>query len=303
MRLGNWMFQFAAAMSVLKMRFEDGGVGVAFFVKPTTECRYIDALRSRLDILKGAKIVMSLPDGIKRVSDVGCITTSQLADRMPNVKKEDYLLLGCYQSAGLLNMSLCQQIFGISKSLLNSIKEQYTNLDFSKCVSISVRRGDYLRLPHRHPFVGRGFLRKAVAMFENYDYVVCSDDIVWCKKFFSHRRFVNRRFHFIETGRPLFDLYVPSLCHHNIISNSTFSWWGAYLNCHKDKRVIFPSMWFGIAIKDRLCSRLHYDGVEILENRYSFCLYVMAIWAIAKSYIGNILRKRGILRRHENIRC
>ena len=50
---------------------------------------------------------------------------------------------------------------------------------------------------------------------------------------------------FVEGNDDIVDLYIMSLCKHNINANSSFSWWGAWLNNNKDKKVIAPTNWFG----------------------------------------------------------
>ena len=54
-------------------------------------------------------------------------------------------------------------------------------------------------------------------------------------------------------------MYTMSLCEHNIICNSTFSWWGAYLNTNKNKKVITTTNWFGSEYKDWDISTLFPD--------------------------------------------
>ena len=78
-------------------------------------------------------------------------------------------------------------------------------------------------------------------------YAVFSDDIEWCKKVFGN----SEEIIYIEKEADYVDLYLMSLCKHNIIANSTFSWWGAWLGKHPDQIVIAPNQWFGPAITDK----------------------------------------------------
>jgi hypothetical protein len=76
-------------------------------------------------------------------------------------------------------------------------------------------------------------------------FVVFSDDIDWCKSVFKGDNFI-----FITNEQDYVDLYLMSLCKNNIIANSSFSWWGSWLNKNEGKKVIAPSKWFGRAYSD-----------------------------------------------------
>lgn len=72
-------------------------------------------------------------------------------------------------------------------------------------------------------------------------YIVFSDDIDWCKANLSE---LTSNISFIEGEGYLNDFYLQSLCKNNIISNSSFSWWAAYINKNEYKKVIVPGHWF-----------------------------------------------------------
>lgn len=114
--------------------------------------------------------------------------------------------------------------------------------------SIHVRRGDYLNYIDKHPVVTEFYLlaalEKMVELTSNENFIIFSDDIPWCKRFFSQYRC---NFQYSEGKSEKEDLELMSSCEHNIISNSTFSWWGAWLNQNANKIVISPSKdnWFG----------------------------------------------------------
>lgn len=119
-------------------------------------------------------------------------------------------------------------------------------LNSPKTVSIHVRTsGLRFHNTKQQPFLGFEYYEKCMDYFPADSlFVLFSDRINWCKKKFTER-FPHKTFFFVEGNYGIEDLFLMSLCKHNIICNSTFSWWGAYLNRNSTKKVIVPEEWHG----------------------------------------------------------
>lgn len=146
------------------------------------------------------------------------------------------------------------ELFAPSDEIREYLFNKYQNLiGHPNSVSIHVR--SYFREdPHQNTYLAcsRSYLEKAIESFSRDAlFVVFSNDMSWCRELLSG---IERNFCFIEEEEYYHDFYLMSLCKHNIISNSSFSWWAAYLNKNSDKKVIAPKEWFnprtGLDIRD-----------------------------------------------------
>jgi len=116
--------------------------------------------------------------------------------------------------------------FGTTKTLINK-------------TSIHIRRGDYLLYPTKHPLPPFEYYTNNINT--NKEYIIFSDDIPWCKQAFKNYNNIE----YSENKSELEDLELMMRCKNNIIANSSFSWWGAWLNQNENKIVITPKVWFG----------------------------------------------------------
>lgn len=118
-----------------------------------------------------------------------------------------------------------------------------------RSIAVHIRRGDYLKISNTSGICTIDYYKKAIAYIQESSspelFAIFSDDIDWCMEQFgaiignADTRFVNW-----NKGKESFrDMQLMSLCKHNIIANSSFSWWGAWLNQNPDKIVIAPSRW------------------------------------------------------------
>lgn len=135
------------------------------------------------------------------------------------------------------------KLFEIDINTRNFLTEKYGELiNNNNTCSIHVRRGDYLGLPEFHPVQDIEYYVNAVnEVGVDKHYLIFSDDIIWCENNFN---FIKNKT-IVKNNLDYQDLYLMSLCKDNIIANSSFSWWGAWLNDNKDKKVIIPNKWFG----------------------------------------------------------
>lgn len=125
-------------------------------------------------------------------------------------------------------------------------------------VSIHIRRGDYLNFPDC-AVCDVDYYNRAIAYIQkpiiDAVFFVFSDDISWCQE---NIKIDNAQYINFNIGKDSWqDMYLMSICKHNIIANSTFSWWGAYLNDNKQKIVIAPRKWF-----------LNTDRTDIIPDKW-----------------------------------
>jgi hypothetical protein len=119
-------------------------------------------------------------------------------------------------------------------------------LNKNNTCSIHVRRGDYLGLPNHFKTLTADYYKNAISHFDKDSlFLIFSNDITWCQESFD---FIENKI-FITDLEDFEEMYLMSYCDNNIIANSSFSWWGAWLNQNENKIVVSPKQWFGPAFQ------------------------------------------------------
>jgi hypothetical protein len=169
-----------------------------------------------------------------------------------NFKSNNVYLEGYWQSENYfkeIRAILLKEIL-IEDSSFSSVFIKYKSIirQAPNSVSVHIRRGDYVSNTETtafHGLCGLDYYRDAMDHIEssicNPTYFVFSDDKAYVKQVFSGKQ------HIIIVENIPYDyeeLFLMSYCSHHIIANSSFSWWGAWLNDFANKQVIAPEKWF-----------------------------------------------------------
>jgi hypothetical protein len=272
-RLGNNLFQFAVALSIS----EEITICVPLIEDYQATLKYSETF------FKGFPILNYVPIGIPIYEE-----PFYHYDKIPYTTGTDLVIKGYFQSYRYFDRSRVLNQFSIDENTITFIRNNYSEVISNRFTSIHVRRGDYMRMLFKHPFCGLKYYKKAIKIIgKNENFIVVSDDIAWCKQHLKLQRVI-----FVENTSPIIDLYIQSLCENNIISNSSFSWWGAYLN-KNGGRVVAPGLWFGFKNSQDI-SDLLLPEYEIIYNHYSLSLLIKAWLQVMLNYMNylKILKKK-----------
>lgn len=243
--LGNQMFQYAYAKA-LETRGFKVQLDLSGFKNYKLHGGYqLDKYNINLRNAKDSTIFFSKINPFRTVKEKNLLFNNALISLNGNEYIKGYFQTEKYFSE-IRNTLLEEYSFlGI---LSNTTKKYKKNiLQAEKSCSIHIRRGDYIsniKSNNVHGTCSIEYYNSAIQLikkkYKEVAFFIFSDDISWAKK-----NILLKNGNYIDHQcLPHEDLYLMSLCTHNIIANSSFSWWGAWLNKNDTKTVIAPKQWF-----------------------------------------------------------
>lgn len=246
--LGNQMFQYAAAKALAlatrqtlridRNSFKDYKVhqyGLHHFSIKDTEYSKLDKIVHRIKHLNVKKAVYNETD-------------FRFNPDLHALKGNPLILNGYFQCEDyfIKYKKEIGEAFEISSPLKPITKDLLKKIQCENAVSIHIRRGDYLQ-SEPHNTDKTDYYLKAIdvikARVTDPVFYVFSDDMPWVKENFKIDAVLN----YIDFNDPdtnFEDMQLMSSCKHNIIANSSFSWWSAWLNKNPEKIVTAPREWF-----------------------------------------------------------
>lgn len=153
----------------------------------------------------------------------------------------------CVQYADEVRTELMTSLMWNEKALNMNEKDLQTSIINTCSISMHIRRGDYMSEVN-YSIYGKvctiDYYHRAIDMIKklvqkDINIYIFTDDIPWVKANFKDPKFT-----IVETSVEWKDLFLMSLCKHHIISNSSFSWWGAWLGNFPNKVIIAPKWWY-----------------------------------------------------------
>ena len=263
--LGNQMFQLATLKSLSLLKKTKIGVDISSFEKESSAEytsrsfeleRIFDLNEVSITTLKSYNYLLNnnLNSRIKKKLFNGSVFFENGLTYQPEVKSitKNAYLEGYFQSEKYFAdfRKEILNLFNFKSKQSTKTMEAEKLICTTDAIAIHIRRGDYASNKHVNSVHGTlplSYYLNALNHFDvkNAHLFFFSDDIQWVKDNFNFIAPKQATFVNWNTGDDSWqDMYLMSKCHHFIIANSSFSWWGAWLSTHSTKKVICPKTWF-----------------------------------------------------------
>ncbi len=256
--LGNQMFQYALGRSLAEKNNTELCLDIGFYHKKNNSLPKREFLLDRFKITY-KKLSNSTDNGqlfsplrfFRWQNRPKVLVETSFAFNPTILEKKDNIYLdGYWQSEKYFKQidDIIQQDFTLKCDPSPKYEDLLKLISNTQSVSIHIRRGDYvenLKTASIHGICSLNYYKKAVNYIQkvlgDIEVFVFSDDLDWVKE----NLFLDVPVHFMDNiNDPEIDLFLMSSCKNQIIANSTFSWWAAWLNPNKEKIVIAPNRWF-----------------------------------------------------------
>ena len=272
--LGNQMFQYAAAKSLSLHHNVPLSLDVSLFYRENLPDLEVPR-NFELYNFKGVNEKMITPEELESIAALSS-KKNALKKFIPRYKQSIYtepyyhfdknflksknkvLLKGGWQSEKYFmpHIRHIQETFKMKDELIRSVKNKAGELKELLSVAVHIRRADYLRkkiIFEWHGVMGKEYYSRAFQVLDeklqDYKVFYFTDDPGWVEKELiplKNGELISKD----VAKNHLEDFYLMSQCQHNIIANSSFSWWAAWLNNNLDKIVVAPKNWFNKGPKD-----------------------------------------------------
>jgi len=243
--LGNQMFQYAAGYALAARLGTECRVNDAYYARPQEKPRIY-----QLDRFVGAPMRITAAD-LRKKFKLFKEEKEFAFDRRHLGFSGDVYLVGYFQSEKYFGNvpGEIRSLFGFKGAPNPENAEMAARIARTNAVSVHVRRGDYVTCPWASENFGTCSLDYYINAFRTLTqrlakpvFFVFSDDPQWCKENIhppADTVYVEHN----HKGPASEDMRLMSLCRHHILANSSFSWWGAWLNPSPQKIVVAPKTW------------------------------------------------------------
>lgn len=262
--LGNQMFEYAAGRALSLRHKTDLHIDLYILNKKTkaTIRNYelivfqieTHIIKSNLNKIaaKGFGFLKSNSLGRMFLNNIGIFRDekAQCYDSRFKDLSEKTTLFGYFQNENYFK-GISKQLridFTFKAPLKGKNDEIRTIIEQNTSVSIHIRRGDYSNSNSNLPILDISYYKKAIehiaSQINKPYFFIFSDGIDWVKENLDLSKFNHQFIDWNKNENSYIDMQLMSMCKHNIIANSSFSWWAAWLNANPNKLVIAPDKWY-----------------------------------------------------------